>query len=246
MLRERTITVNKKPYWLAAAVIVVVVVAATMGLRTHEKSFEADAVAQSIEDLKEYQFSETREIAAKRLGDLGPAAQAAVPYLLKALDAEDSYVRRAAFEALGKIGPTPESVSGLVAHLKTADANTVVMICEALAALGPGAQDAVPDLESVLEDEDARQRVAAAEALWKITDSVEPARSALIVELEAESQYVRNRAMRVLGEMGPAAREALPILKEKLKEAEDPADRGNLEMLIKILEGEETEQPTPE
>ncbi len=55
-----------------------------------------------------------REGAAKALGNIGPDAKEAVPALIKALENDESDVRKAAAEALGNIGPdAKEAISAL-------------------------------------------------------------------------------------------------------------------------------------
>ncbi len=52
--------------------------------------------------------SEAREWAARAIGNIGPEASVAVPYLIPLLSDENDYVRSNAAEALGKIGPAAE------------------------------------------------------------------------------------------------------------------------------------------
>ncbi len=61
-------------------------------------------VKQLLADLKA-PAAETRNAAAYELAGMGPAAQAAVPALIEALEDESQYVRFPVAVALGEIGP---------------------------------------------------------------------------------------------------------------------------------------------
>ncbi|MHC4201263.1 MAG: HEAT repeat domain-containing protein [Planctomycetota bacterium] len=114
---------------------------------------------------------------AVTLGEIGPEAEEAVPALVKALMREETdmrpgigrrhwYARKAAVEALGKIGPV--AVPALVEALQHKGSALRHAAAEALAGIGPRAKGAIPGLERALRDEAKHVREAAAEALRKI------------------------------------------------------------------------------
>jgi HEAT repeat protein len=77
---------------------------------------------------------EDRRAAARELAEIGPAAQAAVPYLVEALQDEDSAVKSSAAQALGEIGPAAEpAVPSLSKALKDADPGVRASAKDALA-----------------------------------------------------------------------------------------------------------------
>lgn len=134
-----------------------------------------------------------RITAAKALAGAGPDAAEAVPQLVKLTATGDSWECKCAVIALGRIGP------------------------QAHEALGP--------LRAMF-DSGHEYRMDVARALWKI----DPAQSprivpALIAELESQrnpsgpNKSMNNNffsAMELLGEIGPDARAAIPILRINL------------------------------
>jgi HEAT repeat protein len=91
----------------------------------------------------------------------------AVPALIKALGDSDSAVRRAAAEALGKLGD-PQAVPALIQALGDSDSAVRRAAAEALGAIGD--PQAVPALIQALGDSDWDVRRAAAWALGKLGD----------------------------------------------------------------------------
>src|SRR5439155_8038 len=101
--------------------------------------------------------------AAEALGRIGPAAKEAVPALARAMkDKDEVSVRAAAAEALGRVGAA--AVPELIEALKGKDAGQRALAAGALGRIGPGAKEAVPALEKVLDDktiaEPARKAIA--------------------------------------------------------------------------------------
>ncbi|MCX8067326.1 MAG: HEAT repeat domain-containing protein, partial [Anaerolineae bacterium] len=133
----------------------------------------------------------------------------AVPGLLEAL--RDADVRRAAAEALGRIGD-PRAVPGLLKALRDADAEVRWAAAEALGRVGA---PAVPGLLEVLRDADAGVRRAAAEALGRIGDP--QAIPGLLEALRDADPRVRRAAAEALGRIGAPA---LPSLLEALRDAD--------------------------
>lgn len=76
-----------------------------------------------------------RRWAATSLGEMGTDGRSAVPALLQALGDSDVQVRRYAIQSLKKIGPGPDSVSGLLPSLRDPDATvreTAAMLLKTL------------------------------------------------------------------------------------------------------------------
>ncbi len=108
--------------------------------------------------------TQVRGAAATALGQIGPAAEDAIPALVAALadDAEwhgsPNYpgipvnVRWDASKALGRIGSV--AVPALMTALEDREAKVRASAASALSAIGPGATAAVPALSAALRDND--------------------------------------------------------------------------------------------
>ncbi|MEU1101986.1 HEAT repeat domain-containing protein [Streptomyces tibetensis] len=163
---------------------------------------------------------------------LGRAAVPLVPALRRLLarlplDASDICERAvpllSALAALGDEASIPavlRLLRGMPGGLRRRDAVTEAAV-RALGAFGGAAREAVPDLRGLLESACA---VAAADALWSITGDAHAVLPVLLRALPDTSPDAdsgrRRRAAAVLGRLGPAARPALPGLREL-------ADRGD-------------------
>jgi len=124
-------------------------------------------------------------------------SEKAVPALILALNDENSYVRRSAAEALGKIGNS-QAVDALILALNDKDSYVRRSAAEALGKIGNS--QAVDALILALNDKDSYVRRSAAEALGKIGNS--QAVDALILALNDENSYVRRSAAEALGKIG--------------------------------------------
>ena len=122
------------------------------------------AMSALTETLKHYK-PEVRDVTAKMLWRIGFAA---VPYLIEALNDEDTFACRNAVTVLGKIGPEAS-----VATLKLTEVlnkNDTFVRRNAAIALGKiSSEAAMPALTEALKDEDGDVREAAANALRKIS-----------------------------------------------------------------------------
>jgi HEAT repeats len=148
------------------------------------------------------------------LARIGPGEKI-VPELVQAIRTENSH-KLALIEALAKIGP--EAVPALVEFLGKNDATVREVAADQLAGMGPSAKTAVPALLPLLKDKDPKVRLAAAQALWEIEKHKAIARplAEIVVRPMGFWETVKDAA-RTLKAMGPAAREALPLLLEFLR-----------------------------
>jgi HEAT repeat protein len=200
------------------------------------------AVGTLLEAVKDTKPGGPRLAALQSLGEIGPKAGAAVPTLLAFVKDFDVLVRVGALRALGRIGPQNEEVGAAVVEalgdpvpsvrlaaveaagragprqsgnltklLKDDDPNLRFQVASALSRFGPEAKGALPALQQAVEDEDRRVAVQVAEALWLI-DRQKTGMAALMRGLVAKDVAVRLSALRVLGNMGPEARDAVPAL----------------------------------
>ena len=112
--------------------------------------------------------------AAWSLGNLGSAAQAAVPDLARALARDDTNAVVAG--ALARIGPAAGAAVGvLVDGLHSADADRRWRAARTLGRIGPPAASAVPSLTAALSDSSSLVRLHAARALGRIGPAARPA-----------------------------------------------------------------------
>lgn len=161
-----------------------------------------------------------RYAACRTLATIGPGARAAVPELLNRLQTDAASVRGNAALALGSIGV----VEGhdVVAALLEATSDRTDSVRErslmGLGRLGPAAKDVAPDLRKRMTDSEARNRVPAAMALWRITES--PDDSVEVLTALVDDIDLSFDAVEALGEMGPEAKAAVPRL-EACLESED-------------------------
>ena len=82
-----------------------------------------------------------------------------------------------------------------------------------LGEFGTKATDALPSLKEVLNSHERALHTPAAEAIWKISKDTNVVLSALITRLQSSSSEVsRMLALNALGNMGPAARPAVPAI----------------------------------
>jgi HEAT repeat protein len=120
-----------------------------------------------------------RESAAKILSSIGEPAMQAAPALTKMLRDRCSEVRLSAAKALWNITKKPEAVVPALANLLTAKISPATddgevrrrflqSVIEALGRMGPAAQDAVPSLLEVSEDDNRLVRESAVRTLQQI------------------------------------------------------------------------------
>ena len=131
------------------------------------------ALGDSSEDVR-HTAAECLEVIAEVHG--GQTAGEAVPYLRKALADESADVRGSAAKAIGKIGPSAgAAVPDLLVRIEQ-DADRIVRLysVRSLGAIGYGTNDAISVLTKLLNDEDAKIRGAAAEALTEIQGESSP------------------------------------------------------------------------
>jgi len=180
-----------------------------------------------------------RERAIQAVGQRGAEAKDAVPALIKLLEpgavslplaVELQYGRQVrashshhVIEALGRIGPTAQAALPSLRRflrdkeLEIAGAEAIDVLVrawrrggedrraalEALGRIGPGAEDAIPALARAMPE------AGAPEALASIGPVAVPA---LIESLRSSDRATREAAMRALARIGPAARDAVPLV----------------------------------
>jgi ankyrin repeat protein/HEAT repeat protein len=171
-----------------------------------------------------------RYIAMTILQRLGPPA---IPRLIKLLGHDDQAVAISASVALNRM--RRPAVPALVEVLKSADDQAVIHSCSALWWIGGGAKAAKPALLQVASDKSRSDavRLAAVRAVQKVDPDASKSPEVLSTlpllmrMLESGDFVQQGQAAAALGEIGPAARDALPLLQKRLAlPAEDVDAKG--------------------
>jgi HEAT repeat protein len=145
------------------------------------------------------------------LGRLGRAASPAVPLLVRVLLDREADLRCMAASTLGRVGPEPAVVAGLVDALTDREASVRLATLDALLPLGPAAARALPSLRVAVKDADHQVRARAALACWKIGGRKEKAIPVLETLLTDRNALVRAEAARALWQI-ERRRRVIPIL----------------------------------
>jgi HEAT repeat protein len=171
--------------------------------------FRQAAVPALLDALGTPSFQAHPEILST-LADHGPAA---TPGLIERLKRPDARVRAAAAEALGRVRPRPaNAVPPLVAAMKDPVPEVRTAAATTLGRMRAAADAAIPALVTGLRDTDAGVRSCSAEALGRLVRKPGPAVGALARAVTDANSYVRFKASLALEQIGPAARDAVPIL----------------------------------
>jgi vesicle coat complex subunit len=130
-----------------------------------------------------------RSWTASALRQIGPAAEPAVPALVKALGDPDPEVQISAAEALGRIGPAAEpAVPALIEALGDPDADVQRTASETLGRIGLAAKAAVPALINALGSADPGVRRDAARAMAEIAAALYDASATEALSLLREAR----------------------------------------------------------
>jgi HEAT repeat protein len=119
-----------------------------------------------------------RRLASHALAQIGPAAQDAVPALIKALLDRESFVRVWAAAALARVQrENPDAIPALVAGTRDGISFVRSLAAWHLGRLGPthpGIKSVVPDLRELLNDTDPSVRAEALVALENLAGKGAP------------------------------------------------------------------------
>ncbi|HWG44721.1 MAG TPA: HEAT repeat domain-containing protein [Gemmataceae bacterium] len=176
--------------------------------------FGATAVP-SILPLLDHADRRVRRSACHALGLLGPSAKDAVPKLAALLKDADEEVRQESLATLGRIGSTARSAAPTLLEW-TRDKNPHVRAAglKGLQEIFADPKLARPAALDGLEDEDPLVRVRAVILLWRIA----PKHADILPHtLELLKQPVgRIELLTLLGQLGPSAARAVPVLTKLL------------------------------
>lgn len=174
--------------------------------------------------------------AAVELGDIGPNAHPAIPYLVGKLRNRNVDLTLTAMGALGKIGPASRvAIPILMEYLYSENHLHYLGAAAALGEIGPEAYAAVPKLAEMLECErvDMHWGSELARALGNMGPRAAGAVPAMIRafkikpdessgELNIQYDEVSLEIALALGRIGPPAKSAIPVLVEALQSTHPP------------------------
>lgn len=209
------------------------------------------AAAPSLVTLLKDGAPDVRTRAAAALGNIAAAARYALPAIRKALDDvarsdADEAVRSEAVRALLKAGPEPSTeVAGFIDALHSEIDLVRFHAAVILSHAGPAGEAAIPALihASLWDDEEA-VRVAAAMALWKLEANAVLAVDVLVKALDDSNELLCWIAAEYLGQIGPAAAEAVPALQRILnRDFKLPIIKAAVMLALQRIQGQPAIQP---
>jgi HEAT repeat protein len=187
--------------------------AAALGMIHARPEESIPALLQAFKDSDEW----ARMRAISATGYFGPDGKDALPTLAALLEQPAGQRTNAGVTALGAMQMIGEPAKPYL--LKAL--NNKVSRSLAVEGLGSmGAREAIPEITKLLKDPDAGVRIAAARSLWKLAPKQAATVVPVLIEGVKDQKHwaVRGRAIFALGEMGPAAKESVPALREGLKD----------------------------
>jgi hypothetical protein len=162
---------------------------------------------------------EQRLVLIRAIGSFGADAAPACPQLIAALSDPSAVVREASAAALAQVGQraSTDALAALSKALTDADPEVRGLAAVALRSMGPRAVPAIPQLVQALNDRVDYVRVVAAGALGAMGASASAAVAPLVTKLLTKDEiFVSSAVATALGDMGPAAKDALPALNQVL------------------------------
>jgi hypothetical protein len=151
------------------------------------------------------------------IGEFGSDGAPAVQALNAALADADDGARSAALSSLARIATAnADGLPAITRALTDSEPRVRGLAALALKSMGPAAAPVVPQLITALNDPNLPVRLAAAGALGAIGPKASAAVPALTAKLvdKNEGRLMFRTSMLALAAMGPAAHEAIPVLRE--------------------------------
>lgn len=184
-------------------------------------------------------------LALHLAGTLGRGATHAVPALVRALDSTNRVFVGNALRSLERLGPAAHDA--VPALIKALDGPLALPAAKVLGRIGPEARPAIPRLEQLGTAADGNPQLGIAVALCRI-DPQHPSLSLVVTQAASRLDLLQaSAAIASLGQMGPAARPALPVLLTALADPAlalpavqavhqiDPANAAAVPLLLKYL-----------
>ena len=119
--------------------------------------------------------------------------------------------------ALGEMKPAPsDAIPKLTARIASTSDEWISSLADTIWKISPENEEAIPRLHQIVEGSNSRAKNPAAFTLWKIRGETNLALRVLIESLTDRTN--RTSAAHFLGEMGSAAREAIPLLRGMIQD----------------------------
>ncbi len=140
-------------------------------------------------------------------------------------------------KSLAEIGAaSKKAVAGLVDLAGAKNPSEVrIAAINALAEMGSEANETIPDLIMILNDNDDDVHVAVVKALGKIGRASDSSVSDLVKLLKNKSDYVKMRAIAELSEMGKAASPAVSSLQQLARDSGDKEVRDEAKKAVEKI-----------
>jgi HEAT repeat protein len=191
-------------------------------------------------------------LATSALASMGPHA---MPVLLEIYHDGNSQQKENTVRVFTNWGSNAVmAYSVLVEDLNSTNVGTADRAAQALVRIGPLAAAAIPRLTELIHDKNARLRVRAAQAIWRIGRQTNAVLPVMMSEMEHYSivfqrehnlskyptklydhgNSIQQAAAEALGEIGPAASNAVPLLKVMLQSDSDDQKQAAADALKRI------------
>lgn len=186
---------------------------------------------------------EYRDLAIAVLGEMGPAAETAVPNLMAELKtAEDEELQREIFIALAMIGPGAKAAVPELMNLLSSPGSGLARAGAAYVLGNIGEQSCVPMLQQVLNDPSETDPIPLRAAAWALV-MLQPDQSKnakvvlphLIRALSAERPLAQKEALSAISLLGEAALSAMNEILELAGSDPDPTVRAEALHTLGVL-----------
>ncbi len=163
-----------------------------------------------------------RQLSLRAIARLAKQGHSSVDVIIAALDDTDKVNRHEAVSMIHELGPkAAAAVPKLIPLLD--DERQNYLVAAALTRIGPAAREAVPILEERLKMSAGYMKQNCADALWAIDKNTVLVVPAMIEMLNDDFDPLRVDAANLLGQIGPAAKDAVPTLIEMVNYEPPPA-----------------------
>lgn len=177
----------------------------------------ADELGELVAQLDTATGQELYKVVDK-IGEMGAAAEPAVPQLISLLGDADENIRWRAARAIGAVGPGAKAAVGdLTARLKDDNEMVRAQSAYALGLIGEAAKPSAPALVAAVGDEDALVRRAALRALFRIKPDRSITRPLFLKLLTSADPLTVSAVLHSMAEMGA---DAVPALTEAMEHKE--------------------------
>jgi len=157
-----------------------------------------------------------RTAAVRLINDIRSSSPEALAALHAAIRDDAATVRREVAASLQRVGAPDANIHPLVVALADEAPGVREEAARTLGGFGRRAKTASRTLRDVLQDDNARVRIAAAEALWRIDGDARKVLPTLVGALR--DRAARWRAVMVISSLGEDAEPAIPFLISALRD----------------------------